>query len=571
MLKIKTNSRNQLILSAKLTAEVMAFYDDFPSFKKYNGRDLIIRQTGANIEHLTSFDGDFEYETDEAKLVVETFLTKKEEEAKLLMQRDVLNNSYELKTDFEFARSPMKHQVEAFLLSRDKEYFALFHEQGLGKTKTTIDSAVYLYEKELINCLVVIAHPNGLHRNWTDYEIPEDVPKRIDYSCFAWSSKFGKKRKELMYEMIESKGSEFKIFAFNVEAFSSDKARKPLLDILKQNQCMLVIDQSASIKNSQAKRTKFLVKDAANFAKYKRILDGSPLAENPSELYSQFMFLNQDIIGHDTWTGFKNEFCTIGRFNEISGYRNIERLMSRIQPYLHRALEEECLDLPKRIYKTFCYDLSPTEMKIYEELRVSKFTLFEGDAIDAPLPIVKSIRMQQVTSGWFSGQDSFRSIEETPTRVKALKDLISTFGEDEKVLIFSRFKADMKVIKEALGDDCVDYYGDTEQEQREINKREYQQGKARFLVGNQTTMGIGHTFTATKHVIFYANSHALRARIESEKRAHRKGQEKQVIVWDLIANNTQDKKIRDTLRNKKQVADIIMGDPDSFFMGDAND
>lgn len=558
MIQVTMLGKN-LSLKTKLDGFIMGKFDEFPGFKKWVGRNLIVRPTPANLDHLCSFD-DVDFCKD-SQLIYDAHQKQRNDEA-LLMVEKYSGEKLDM-GDYVFKRKPMSQQEEGLKLSLHKKNYALLMEQGLGKTKVIIDNAAYLYEQNKIDALIIIAWPNGLHFNWTDWEIPEDLPDRIDTEIFAWRSAFGKKRQLELEKLINVKGK-FKIFAFNVEAFSAEKARGWLLKILKTNRSMLVIDQSASIKNPAAKRTKFLTKTASELAVYRRILDGSPVAENPAELFSQFYFLDWNIIGHDTYTGFKNEFCMIGRFNEIAGFKNIDRLMERIQPYYFRALEEECLNLPKRIYNRFSFDLSKEEMRIFNDIKNKKFAFFGDEFIETPLPIVKATRLQQITCGWWPDPENFKSIEEKPTRIKALTDLISTL--DGKCLIFARFKADIRLIKDVLGGDAVTYYGETPQAEREENKKAFQLGDARFLVGNPSTMGLGHTFTAASHVIFYSNGYSLRLRIESEKRAHRKGQEKRLTIWDLIANDTLDKKILMALKNKKEVAEIIMNDPESFFL-----
>ena len=90
--------------------------------------------------------------------------------------------------------------------------------------------------------------------------------------------------------------------------------------------------------------------------------------------------------------------------------------------------------------------------------------------------------------------------------------------------------------------------------------------KVRFFIGQPSTAGIGHTLTAAKHIVFYSNSHSLRLRKECEKRVHRAGLKHKVIIWDLVAKDTQDAKIIQCLIDKKKIADEIMQDPVNFFM-----
>jgi SNF2 family DNA or RNA helicase len=559
----KASNNNYLIINTKLTAETLTFFQKFAGFTKWKERDFWVRITPQNLEYLMdNWDGDFILSDPETKEIFSEYERILEEKKKLL---EAKSREVAYLGGYKFKRSPMKHQAKGFAISKDLPEYALFFEQGLGKTKVIIDNAAYLYEKDEIDMLVVIAWPNGLHINWTEWEIPEDLPDRIKSESFFWKSSLTKKKIKRMEEVITGEGF-LKIASFNVEAFSSNKAREWLLKCLENNRCMLVIDQSASIKNPVAKRTKFLIKQAASMAKYRRILDGAPVAENAAELFSQFYFLDWKIIGCDTFTSFKNEFCIIGRFNQVEGYTNIDKLMKRIEPYYMRALEEECLDLPKRVYKRFPFELSKEERRIYNDISSKKLSHFEGETLETPLAITKSIRLQQISSGWWAGEQGATPIApkgEHPSRLKALLVLLKQL--EGKTIIFGRFKADMRLIESVL-DNCVGYHGDTNQEEREENKKAFQLGDAKYLVGNPATAGIGHTFTAAKNIVFYSNEYSLRFRLESEKRVHRKGQTETVHIYDLVAEKTQDSKIISALMSKKEVADMILNDPDNFFL-----
>jgi SNF2 family DNA or RNA helicase len=136
-----------------------------------------------------------------------------------------------------------------------------------------------------------------------------------------------------------------------------------------------------------------------------------------------------------------------------------------------------------------------------------------------------------------------------------------------KFLIFARFRADLQSIQDMLGDEAVSYHGGIKDDDRTEAKRRFQNDpKTRFFVGQPRNAGIGHTLTAASHVVFYSNDSSLRFREESEKRAHRMGLKNNLIVWDLIAHNTNDAKIVRALRSKKKIADEIMQDPENYFL-----
>jgi SNF2 family DNA or RNA helicase len=172
------------------------------------------------------------------------------------------------------------------------------------------------------------------------------------------------------------------------------------------------------------------------------------------------------------------------------------------------------------------------------------------------------LRLQQVLSG-HTKSDSGEVIEIKDNR---LNEMIECLAEtDGKAIIWSRFRYDVKRIAAALAKEhgprsVVTYFGDTSDEERSEAIERFQNGEARFFVGNPQTGGYGITLTAATLVIYFANSFDLAVRMQSEDRAHRIGQNKHVTYIDLIAEGTIDKQIVQALRSKMDIASKVMGE-----------
>jgi len=106
----------------------------------------------------------------------------------------------------------------------------------------------------------------------------------------------------------------------------------------------------------------------------------------------------------------------------------------------------------------------------------------------------------------------------------------------------------------------VTYFGDTKDEERSEAIEKFQNGKAQFFVGNPQTGGMGITLNQAQNVIYFANSFDLAVRTQSEDRAHRIGQKNNVTYIDFICENTIDEKIVKSLRNKMDIASVVMGE-----------
>lgn len=561
MIITRKDAKNALISVNIEEGDNFSLLNNMPGFKKWIGRDMVFRPTNANILYINRHWPEAQW-SGEAQGFVDDFIRHQElEAANLKAKAEGLTESDD---GHKYKRPPMAHQRKGFLLTRDREFFGLFCEQGTGKTKIIWDTAAYLYARGEISGLAIVAWPNGVHRNWIEVEMPEDLPEWCPTAAAFYSSNLTKtKVKEL--ESVITAPDKLRVLAFAVESFASERARDYLLRFLATGRILLVIDQSACIKNPAAKRTKFLVKKAGPMAAYRRILDGDPNTGGAEELYSQFTFLSPAIIGLDTWSAFKQEYCNIGYFNEIKGLKNTQALRAAIDGFSYRVLEKDCMDLPERIYKRWRFDLEPEELRVYQELRDEAIAEFSGEQIISTLPIVAHMRMQQVASGWWPGQE-YKQLGSS--RLNALMACLQECQGGKK-LIYARFKRDIRLIQQTLGKQALAYYGDINEEDRAEAKIRFQEDdEIQYLVGQQQTMGIGHTFTAAEYVIFYSNHPALRLRTESEKRAHRKGQLKHVKVIDLLANGTKDEKVLRNFKMQKDVAESIMGDPKSFFLED---
>jgi len=137
---------------------------------------------------------------------------------------------------------------------------------------------------------------------------------------------------------------------------------------------------------------------------------------------------------------------------------------------------------------------------------------------------------------------------------------------DGKVIIWSRFRHDIKKIKKALdktygSGTVVTYYGDTSQEDRDKAIDRFQNDKeTRFFVGNAQTAGRGLTLTAATNVIYYSNDFNLETRIQSEDRCHRIGQKNNVLYVDLVVPDSIDVHIVKVLQSKITLAGKTLGE-----------
>tara|TARA_R100001594_G_scaffold13896_1_gene29561 strand:+ start:16153 stop:17598 length:1446 start_codon:yes stop_codon:yes gene_type:complete len=472
---------------------------------------------------------------------------------------------------YEFKTTPFAHQKDVLMSSWDKINWGLFLEMGTGKSKVTIDNAGVLFEAGKIDTLIVLA-PKGVYRNWARLEIPAHLPDRIERDIVVWNpSPKSKEKSALKAFALPHEGDDLRILVMNIEALSTVKGQRYLAAVLKMSKAFLALDESTAIKNPKAKRTKAILK-MSPLAKYRRILTGFPVTQSPMDLWSQCHFLDNKLLGEcgDNFFQFQYRYAVMKRqtfgahsFNRVVGYRNLDHLSELLKEFSSRILKSECLDLPDKLYVQRYVTLTPDQKRIYTEVKEFALAILDEDTfMTAPNAMTQLLRLQQILSGHTKPDDG--SLVEIPDN--RLKELLDCLEEIEgKVIIWSRFRYDMKRITEALSKaygatSTVTYYGDTTDEERTTAIERFQNGKAQFFVGNPQTGGYGITLTAATTVIYFANSFDLAVRMQSEDRAHRIGQKNNVTYIDLIAEGTIDEKIVKALRSKMDIASTVMGE-----------
>ena len=476
-----------------------------------------------------------------------------------------------MNVNYNFKLKPFDHQKHALNTGWDRIEFGLFMEMGTGKSKVLIDNMGMLYQAGLIDFALVIA-PKGVYRNWVAKEIPEHMSDDIEHRVIRWVSSPNKKQQEEM-RSVKNRFNGLTIFVMNVEAFSSVKGKTAgewMGRALGANG-LIAIDESTTIKNHKAKRTKNLMKIASNF-KYKRLLTGSPVTKSPMDIYSQCEFLREGLLGYDSFYAFQGRYAvtqkrTMGHnsFQQIVGFKNLDELTWRIENFSYRVLKKDCLDLPDKIYTARYVTLTDEQLKMYNQIKEQALLLLDnGDLVSAPAVITQLLRLQQIMSGHLKTDDgdilTFKS-----SRMDALSEIMEE--HDGKAIIWSRFRYDIQQITAMLNDkfgegSAASYYGDTSDDQRNRIVQNFQDPNhpLKFFVGNPATAGYGLTLTEANLVVYYANDFNLETRIQSEDRAHRIGQKNNVTYIDLISEGTIDERIVKALRSKIDIGAKVLGE-----------
>jgi SNF2 family DNA or RNA helicase len=467
--------------------------------------------------------------------------------------------------NYKFKSKPFAHQSKALEMSWDKEVFAYFMEMGTGKSKVLIDNIAILYNAGKINGALIIA-PKGVYKNWFDSEIPNHLPDYVEKKMGLWKTDPNAKDLKPLF----STGAELHILIMNVEAFSTKKGVDFAKKFLSCHKTIIGIDESTTIKNPMAKRTRAIIELGLK-CKFKRILTGSPVTKSPLDLFSQCYFLSPFLLGHESFYTFKTRYAITKQVNVsgrmiqlVVGYRNLPELSEKVKPFSYRVLKDDCLDLPKKTYMKRIVQLTDEQKRLYKTMKEKAIAFLNGKMVSTAAVITQLMRLHQITCGHFKSDDG----DVQDVKSNRLNELMDVLEEVEgKAVIWAHYRYDIEKIVESIikqygENSVVTYYGDTSTEDRQLAIKKIQDPNSpvRFIVGTPQTGGYGITLTGASTMIYYSNGYDLEKRQQSEARIDRIGQEKPMTYIDIIAEGTVDDKIVQSLRKKVNIATEIMGE-----------
>lgn len=426
------------------------------------------------------------------------------------------------------------HQKKAVeKLSRIK-VGALYMEMGTGKTRTALELIAARYNAGKVN-----------HILWL---CPCSVKRTIER------------------EIEKHAGSIKNLTICGIETLSSSiRARVELYKLVRENKVFLIVDESNLVKNHKAKRTR-AVMDIADDCEYKLILNGTPISRNEADLFSQWLILDWRILGYRSFWSFAHNHIKWDDNvrGKIRDTVNVDYIVRKIAPYSYQIKKNECLDLPKKTYGTAYYELSEEQLDHYHYC--AHELLFDVDELEPHTIYRMFTGLQNIISGIAInlksdkfGNDLFFNEPLKNPRVQTLLEVISRI--DEKVIIFCKYTHEINDLVDVLnaeyGDgSAVKFNGEVSQKERQENIKKFEKS-ARFFVANKMTAGYGLNLQFCNYIIYYSNDWDYATRGQSEDRVHRIGQENNVHIIDIIAENTLDERILSCLFRKERLVDAF--------------
>jgi SWI/SNF-related matrix-associated actin-dependent regulator of chromatin subfamily A-like protein 1 len=448
---------------------------------------------------------------------------------------------------------PLPHQIEGIEFLRNRSAAALFDEQGLGKSKQLIEAIAQDVEAGALDGTLVIC-PNSLKATWAE---------EIERHCSLTYAIFGAGRKARR-QAFRSLTARF--YIINYEAVASEIA--PLGALLRFKRMAVVLDESHRIKTPGARVTRAVHSLRGEAAK-RIILTGTPVANTPEDLWSQFYFLDGGTAVGQSF----DDYCA--RFGDANrGFVGLEHLRERLAHIGLRRTKNHALSLPTKSVSRTGVRMSGRQQVLYETLRdelVVWVRSLSGEEIEANAAdvLARLVRLTQVAS---NPRLLDASYSETPAKFAALDRLMAARrGAPAKTIIWSSFVANVAELADRYQDlGAIPLHGELSQDERDDGVARFKKDpSARVLVANPMVAREGLTLTVANLAVYVDRTFNLVDYLQSQDRIHRLSQERACEIVLLLAEDTVDEFIDFSLEQKMRLAQFTQGDAPQVTPDDA--
>ena len=448
-------------------------------------------------------------------------------------------------SDFSFKTKPLPHQIEAFNYGLKRHQLLLCDEQGLGKTKESIDITVS--KKAELNKVLVVCGVNSVRFNWA---------QEISIHSNEKSIILGNEN-DVLADLERWLNDDTYFGIINIEKLRKTEIISKISEYIKSQKIGgVIVDEVHKIKNPKTQQGKAVANNLRN-AKFKIGLTGTPITNNPLDLWNILNWLGAT---RDNYFAFRNKYVILGGWEgkQVMGFKNLDNLNADLQQIMLRRTKNDVIDLPPKIYKNEYIELSAQEKKEYKEQKnhismiITKIEDENGDIKEKEVPNILGllIRLREATSGVKSSVKS------------KIERLVELYTEEylplkRKIIVFTNFTETVKDVVDSLAEyNPLFVTGNVPLEERQQKVNLFQSSSEHnIIVGTIGAMGTGLTLNKASAVIFIDKSYSYADNLQAEDRAHRIGTEHSVNVISLIAKNTIDENIESILANKKEYFD----------------
>lgn len=456
--------------------------------------------------------------------------------------------------------NPYEHQIKAFGFVCglfgifNAPYYsrgaALLMEMGCGKTITSIAVAGALYQFGKINRILIVA-PLSILGVWD-----EEFEKFVDFPYTLTVLKGSSSKKKEQLEEVSDKG--LQIVVVNYES-----AWRLERELLRYNADLILADEGHKIKSAQTSVSKSM-HALGDRARYRMLLTGTLITNKEIDVFSQYRFINSDIFGTSFYAFRNRYFDMLGYGNHTPVFRKYlrEDFLKKMHSVAYRVTKAECLDLPEITEEIRTVELEPKAMKLYSNLEKESYTQMSGSEVSAVNVLTRLLRLSQITGGHLTDDEGDDNAVST-AKLDALADIVdSAVAEGKKLVVMARFIPELNDIQELLEKKGIGYSvvrGGVKNRDEEI-RRFQEDDDCRVFVGQIAAAGLGITLTAASTMVFYSLDYSMSNFEQAKARIHRVSQKENCLYIYLIAKNTVDRKVLRSLRNKVDLAKLLVDD-----------
>lgn len=445
------------------------------------------------------------------------------------------------------------YQVEAVEAIKDLEYAAVFHEQGLGKTKIGVDLALTWLKADVVDAVLVITK-RGLVDNWRS---------EVAQHSFLVPRILGRNRRANFHAL----NSPARFYITHYEVLKSERKRMALF--LKTRRVGAMLDEAHKIKNPNSDVTRTLVELAPGFTR-RVIMTGTPVANRPYDLWAQVYFLDHGASLGQDFASFKGALDLTNKLarnpKNAAHFQNaLGSVFDKIRRFTVRETKESAeIRLPSKDIKSVRVDLEPRQAEIYQRFReeCAAIVVKEGRPIldDADAILKRLVRLVQVASNPRLVDESYRGV---PAKFPLLENILYEAADaGEKAIVWSSFTANVDwMAKQVAQFGAVRVHGKMTYDERNRAIESFKRDEdCKVLIATPASAKEGLTLTVANHAIFYDRSFSLDDYLQAQDRIHRISQNRPCFVTNLIAKDTIDEWVDVLLSAKHLAAKLGQGD-----------
>lgn len=408
-----------------------------------------------------------------------------------------------------------RHQEIALSYMRSNDFFALFMEQGTGKTLPALCRILDLLRSGAIEEALVVAPKSALGAWERDVELFDALDRDILRGGITL----------INYDKVWRGG---------------DKSP------YNKKYGAIVLDEAHNIKNRTSQRAKFLLKLAC-LADYRYLLTGTPIGNGALEnIWSLYCFLDPYLdrgrvcsrIFGGSYQKFQDRYCILNMYHKPSSYIHVKELQEIINEHSYRVKKVDCLDLPEKLPdEVIKVDL--LEKKLYKKL-ATESAILEYEIL-AENPLSRLVKLRQLSSGYLTYKEGREDklLELKTEKLSVLEEILEGYPDDKKVVIFAEFKRSIAQISELLRKMKVRYVVlDGDQKDKTI-WRQFQSDKGiRVIVCQYRTANAGIDLFSSDTIIYYEPTLSSNVLEQSRDRIHRTGQKEKCSYIHLLTRGT---------------------------------